>query len=121
MNDCKSRIPNSFDCFTRCFVGHYENLYSTGRGYNYDVLKTVIGNEGLNITSRRDWKINLGDKFVDECSHKIRPHTCKTPFCNGDVRIVSGCYWQKMFDRCPRHLKDMNKCRRLYPRINHKI
>lgn len=114
VKSCLREVPCNYLCFTRCFAAHIPEVYNTVTGYNLPILLQAIGNDGLEITSRKDWKIGLGDKFVKECLEQIKPNKNDTLYCKDDVSVFESCYWKKMFDRCPKKLKNKEKCEQLF-------
>ncbi|KAL5291448.1 hypothetical protein ACFFRR_010694 [Megaselia abdita] len=108
---CENQFPSDKNCAIFCIITKFKE-YDTIFGFHEDVILRLIGSKGLATNgTRNDWKIPIADRIVRHCLNlvDIKPHD-DTLICNPDISVMGNCYWDKMLEACPDHLKNVDNC-----------
>lgn len=99
-------FPNDINCYTTCFYNAEGILYDPITGVHVKAFKRRLGSAAY---PENDWKTANADLIIDECVAEL-PENRGVIGCNPNLRTLTNCYWNKLFQLCPAEIKNATNC-----------
>lgn len=103
-----SEFDDDIHCFMLCFYSKF-GKYDTVNGLIVNGIKDQLGSQAY---SNDSWMAVIADGIIEKCLSLVvlGPTTLDTLTCNPDIRTFATCYWNHMFNLCPKGIKNQRNC-----------